>query len=58
MAKVKDIRNSFNSWKEADTPALVAGATDDMSQSELLIVENEIKKSTQVKKSRITNVPE
>ena len=31
MAKVKDIRNSFNSWKEADTPALVAGATDDVT---------------------------
>ena len=29
-----------------------------MSQSELLIVENEIKKSTEVKKTCITNVPE
>ena len=38
MAKVKDIRNVFNNLKEADTPALVVGATDDVSQSELLIV--------------------
>ena len=51
MAKVKVIHNFFNSRKEADTPALVASATDEVSQSELLIVENEIKKSTQVKKS-------
>ena len=41
----------FNSRKEADTPALIASATDDVSQSELLIVENEMKKLTQVKKS-------
>ena len=44
MAKVKDIRNLFNSRKEADTPALVASVTDDVSVSELLILENEIKK--------------
>ena len=50
MAKVKDIRNFFNSQKEADTPARVASATGDVSQSELLIVENEIKKSAQIKK--------
>ena len=50
MAKVKDIGNFFNRWKEADTPALVAKVTDNTSQSELLIVENEIKKLTQVKK--------
>ena len=43
------VRNFFNSRKEADTPAYVASVTDDVSQSELLIVENEIKKSTQVK---------
>ena len=49
MSKVKDTHKFFNSRKEADTPALVASATDDVSQSELLIVENE-KKSTQVKK--------
>ena len=51
MTKVKDIRNFFNSRKEADTPALVASATDDVSQSKLLIVENEIRKSTQIKKT-------
>ena len=49
MSKVKDKHKFFNSRKEADTPALAASATDDVSQSELLIVENE-KKSTQVKK--------
>ena len=58
MAKVKVIRNFFNSRKEADTPALAASATDEVSQSELLIVENEIKKPTQVKNKRISNVPE
>ena len=51
MAKIKDIRKFFSSRKEVDTPALVASATDDMSDSELLIVENKIKKSTQVKKN-------
>ena len=45
----EDILNFFNSRKETDTPAFVASATDDVSQSEMLIVENEIKKSTQVK---------
>ena len=44
MSKVKDIRNLFNSQKEADTLALIASATDDDSQPELLIVENKIKK--------------
>ena len=44
MSKVKDIRNLFNSQKEADTLALIASATDDESQPELLIVENKIKK--------------
>ena len=38
MAKIKDIRKFFSSRKEVDTPALVASATDDMSDSELLIV--------------------
>ena len=51
MAKVKDIRNYFNSWKEADTSTFVAIATDDVLQQELLIVEKEIKKMTQVKKT-------
>ena len=45
----EDILNFFNSRKETDIPAFVASATDDVSQSEMLIVENEIKKSTQVK---------
>ena len=45
------VRNFFNSRKEADTPAYVANVTDDVSQSELLIVENEIKKSTLVNKT-------
>ena len=58
MAKMKDIRNLFNSQKEVDTPALAASDTDDVSQSELLIVDNEIKKSTEVKKNRITNITE
>ena len=44
MSKVKDIRNLFNSQKEADTLALIASATDDESQPELLIVENKTKK--------------
>ena len=44
MSKVKDIRNLFNSQKEADTLALIASATDNESQPELLIVENKIKK--------------
>ena len=44
MAKVKDIHNFFNSQKEGDTSALVTSATDDVSQLELLIVENEKKK--------------
>ena len=50
MAKVKDIRNFFNSGKEVDIPAFAAGTTD-VSQSKLLIVENEIKKPTQIKKT-------
>ena len=42
MAKVKDIHNFFNSRKEADTPDKKKKATNDVSQSELLFVENEI----------------
>ena len=41
-AKVKDIRNFFNSRKEADTP--------DVLKSELITVENEIKKIDPSKK--------
>ena len=47
MAKVNDIRTFLKGRKETDAPALVASATDDVSQSELVMVENEIKKSTQ-----------
>ena len=50
MAKVNDIRTFLKGRKETDAPALVASATDDVSQSELMMVENEIKKSTQVRK--------
>ena len=41
-----------------NAPALVASATDDVSQSELMMVENEIKKSTQVRKHYNKIVPE
>ena len=54
--QAKDIHNFFNNQKEADTSALAASATDDVLQSELLIVKK--KNSTQVKKPRITIVPE
>ena len=43
MAKVKDIRNAFYSRREMDTLVLVASAINDVSQPELLIVENKIK---------------
>ena len=43
MAKVNDIRTFLKGRKETDAPALVASATDDVSQSELMMVENEIK---------------
>ena len=49
MVKVKHRRNFFNSRKEADNPVVVPSAIDDVAPSELLIVENEIKKSRQVK---------
>ena len=58
MAKVNDIRTFLKGWKETDAPALVASATDDVSQSELMMVENEIKKSTQVRKHYNKIVPE
>ena len=53
MAKVKDIRNFFNSQKEGDTSALVTSATDDVSQLELLIVENEKKKKKKKKSTKV-----
>ena len=49
MVKAKDRRNFFHSRKEADTPVVVPSAIDDVAQSELLIVENEIKKLRQLK---------
>ena len=50
MTKVNDIRTFLKGQKETDTPALVASATGDVSQSELMMVENDIKKPTQVRK--------
>ena len=58
MEKVNDIRTFLKGRKETDAPALVASATDDVSQSELMMVENEIKKSTQVRKHYNKIVPE
>ena len=58
MAKVNDIRTFLRCWKEADAPALAASATDDVSQSELIMVENEIEESTQVRKHYNKIVPE
>ena len=40
--QAKDIHNFFNNQKEADTSALAASATDDVLQSELLIVKKKI----------------
>ena len=50
MAKGENIPNFFNSRKEPDTPALVASAADDVSPSELLIVENKIQNINPSKK--------
>ena len=50
MAKVNDIRTFLKVWKETDAQALAASATDDVSQTELMMVENEIKKLTQVRR--------
>ena len=52
MVKKKDRRNFFNGRKEVVVvvvPVVVPSAIDDVAQSELLLVENEIKKSRQVK---------
>lgn len=49
MVNVKDIRNFFKSPKASDAPALV-GSASHVSYAELLIIENEIKKSMQVRK--------
>ena len=58
MPKVNDIRTFLKGRKDTDAPALAASATDDVSQSELMMVENEIKKSTQVRKHYNKIVPE
>ena len=44
MAKVNNICTFLKDRIETDAPALVTSATDDVSQSELIIVENEKKK--------------
>ena len=44
MVKVNNICTFLKGWIETDAPALVANATDDVSRSELMMVENEIKK--------------
>ena len=43
MAKVNDIRTFLKGKKETDAPALDASATVDVSQSELMMVENQTK---------------
>ena len=58
MAKVIDIRTFLQGRNETDAPALVASGTDDVSQLELIMVENEIKKLTQVRKHYKKIVPE
>ena len=58
MVKVNDICTFLLGRKETDVPALVASATDDVSQSELMMVQNEIKKLTQVRKHYNKIVPE
>ena len=55
---VNDIRTFLKGLKETDASAFIANATDDVSQSELMMVENEIKKSTQVSKHYNKIVPE
>ena len=56
MAKVNDIRTFLKGWKESDAPALVASETGDASQSEPMMVENEIKKNQHKSKSIITKL--
>ena len=49
MAKVNDVCTFLKGQKETDAPALVESATDDVSQSEMMVVENKmVEKSTQV----------
>ena len=58
MGKLNDIRTFLKGRKETDAPAYVASATDDVSQSKLMMIENEIKKPTQVRKHYNKIVPE
>ena len=58
MAKVNDIRTFLKGQKGTDNPALVSSATGDVSQSELMMVENEIKKLTKFRKHYNNIVPE
>ena len=58
MAKVNDVRTFLKGRKETNIPALVASATDNVPQSKLMMVESEIKKSTQVRKHYNKIVPE
>ena len=55
VAKAKDIHTYFNCQKEADIPAFVAYATDDVSESELLIVGKWDKKINPSKKKKKKN---
>ena len=52
MAKVNDIRTFLKGRKETNAPALVASATDDVSQSELMMVDNDKSKSIITKLSQ------
>ena len=58
MVKENNIRTILKGWKETYAAALVASATDDVSQLELMMVENEIKKSTKVRKHYNQIIPE
>ena len=55
---MNDIHIFLKCRKETDAPALVASATDNVSQSEVMMVENELKKSTQVRKHFNKFIPE
>ena len=56
MAKVNNICTFFKGRIETDAPALVTSATEDVSQSELIMVENEIKKNQHQSESIITKL--
>ena len=47
MEKVKDIRTFLKGRKETDSAKLIKTASEDaVSQSEIILVENEVQKST------------